>query len=282
MGKEPGLQARGLRGCLAGLVMALFIAPLLPCPAAALAGEVDALLTDEDRLDLHCLEEAYPGMLGEIFRDARGNLLLPVNGHDVLFRRAADVPRDSLAHDWDISESMAQIYPPEPHRPPTPAGLAPGRRRSHAFLQALYGASPQEVARHLSCADFLGQKTRLNLAAAAALQQAAVALRERHDLRRRGLLKVDGSYMWRKIAGENARSAHSYGIAIDLGARHAPYWRWSKINPHPMQAVYPPEIVEAFERSGFIWGGKWHEYDLMHFEYRPELLCKGRIRYGVR
>ena len=35
---------------------------------------------------------------------------------------------------------------------------------------------------------------------------------------------------------------------------------------------YRSEIVEIFERHGFIWGGKWSYYDTMHFEYRPELL----------
>ena len=32
------------------------------------------------------------------------------------------------------------------------------------------------------------------------------------------------------------------------------------------------EVVEIFEKYGFIWGGKWYHYDTMHFEYRPELL----------
>ena len=26
-----------------------------------------------------------------------------------------------------------------------------------------------------------------------------------------------------------------------------------------------------------IWGGKWHEYDLMHFEYRPEIMAKAHL-----
>jgi hypothetical protein len=33
----------------------------------------------------------------------------------------------------------------------------------------------------------------------------------------------------------------------------------------------PDPVIEAFEREGFIWGGKWPFYDNMHFEYRPEL-----------
>ena len=36
----------------------------------------------------------------------------------------------------------------------------------------------------------------------------------------------------------------------------------------------PPEtFIEAFERRGFVWGGKWFFYDTMHFEYRPEILA---------
>jgi hypothetical protein len=38
----------------------------------------------------------------------------------------------------------------------------------------------------------------------------------------------------------------------------------------------PREIVDAFERHGFIWGGRWYHYDTMHFEYRPELLAPAR------
>jgi D-alanyl-D-alanine carboxypeptidase len=32
----------------------------------------------------------------------------------------------------------------------------------------------------------------------------------------------------------------------------------------------PLEIAAAFEKHGFIWGGKWYHFDGMHFEYRPE------------
>ena len=30
-----------------------------------------------------------------------------------------------------------------------------------------------------------------------------------------------------------------------------------------------------------IWGGKWHEYDLMHFEYRPEIMAKARVLHQL-
>lgn len=39
----------------------------------------------------------------------------------------------------------------------------------------------------------------------------------------------------------------------------------------------PKAVVAAFERHGFIWGGKWYHYDTMHFEYRPDLIAIGRL-----
>jgi len=31
-------------------------------------------------------------------------------------------------------------------------------------------------------------------------------------------------------------------------------------------------VVKVFEHFGFVWGGKWFYWDLVHFEYRPDLL----------
>ena len=46
-------------------------------------------------------------------------------------------------------------------------------------------------------------------------------------------------------------------------------------DPAPAQTL-PDEIVAAFERHGFIWGGKWAHFDSFHFEYRPELIRAAR------
>ena len=43
----------------------------------------------------------------------------------------------------------------------------------------------------------------------------------------------------------------------------------------PYKNRIPWEIVNVFERHGFVWGGKWYHYDTMHFEYRPELVKTG-------
>ncbi|SPJ25474.1 M15 family metallopeptidase [Palleronia abyssalis] len=89
-----------------------------------------------------------------------------------------------------------------------------------------------------------------------------------------------GSFNWRRIAGTDRLSAHSYGIAVDINAALGGYWRWSgrpEGNAGEYETRIPEELVRAFERRGFIWGGKWHHFDGMHFEYRPELILHSRL-----
>lgn len=241
-----------------------------PGPAQAAPPAVAAT---EEALDLHCLREAYPA-LERLEMDATGRRwLLFADGRRVLYR-------DAQPGAPDVAASMAAPYPLEPERPPTPPGVAPGRLRPYDLFTALYGADRADVGANLVAVPWPGRQARLSPAAAEALERVsrrlAPVLVERPELR--PYLKSEGGFAWRRIAGEDKLSAHAFGIAIDLNARRAPYWRWSRQRPHPRQRDYPPEIVEAFEAEGFIWGGKWHEYDLMHFEYRPEIICKARLR----
>ncbi len=101
------------------------------------------------------------------------------------------------------------------------------------------------------------------------------------------LYRIDG-YNWRQIAETNTLSVHSYGIALDLILKRtnnkAVYWVWSKntgINwydiPYSNRFSPPETFVEAFEKHGFVWGGKWLFFDTIHFEYRPEILYLNSI-----
>ena len=67
---------------------------------------------------------------------------------------------------------------------------------------------------------------------------------------------------------------HGYAAAIDLNLDYSDYWLWNARSSVsiPYKNRFPQQIVEIFERHGFIWGGRWYHYDTMHFEYRPELL----------
>ena len=62
--------------------------------------------------------------------------------------------------------------------------------------------------------------------------------------------------------------------AIDVASR--PYgssvWNGKPGAVIKYRNAIPLQIVDVFERHGFIWGGRWNHFDTMHFEYRPELL----------
>lgn len=91
-------------------------------------------------------------------------------------------------------------------------------------------------------------------------------------------------YNWRAIAGTISLSNHSYGIAIDFVPKRTDgketYWRWARDRfanwfslPHEQRFMPPRSFIRAFEKRGFIWGGKWFYFDTIHFEYRPEILA---------
>lgn len=53
-------------------------------------------------------------------------------------------------------------------------------------------------------------------------------------------------------------SLHSWGIACDIN--------WSQ-NRYGTDGNLHPDIISAFEKHGFSWGGRWRTKDPMHFEY---------------
>lgn len=154
----------------------------------------------------------------------------------------------------------------------------PGRPRPHTFFARLYGdCRAGGVARDLVPVRWVGGHTiRFTRIAGAATALESVA----RDLERLGpsaapyLWPTAGSYNCRTIAGTGTLSMHSYGAAIDLNSHYGAYWRWG---PRPSAAgSIPPAVIQAFERHGFIWGGKWAHFDSFHFEYRPELIRAAR------
>ena len=101
---------------------------------------------------------------------------------------------------------------------------------------------------------------------------------------------VEG-WNWRSVASSGNRSNHSYGIAIDLLPGNlrgmATYWLWSSQQtplwwdiPYTERYHPPEEVIRAFESFGFMWGGKWGNYDTMHFEYRPEVFIISGLSMG--
>lgn len=87
------------------------------------------------------------------------------------------------------------------------------------------------------------------------------------------LRPLGGTYSCRNILFSQRLSLHGFGIAIDINPAHADYWLWSAAGADgariPRHRI-PIEIVDIFERHGFVWGGRWNRFDTFHFEYRPE------------
>ncbi len=148
----------------------------------------------------------------------------------------------------------------------------PGRIRYEPLFRKLYGNSAVSVKQNLTTVNWFGKPVRVTTVngvdkALLAVQQELKKLPSGY---RKYLIPIGGTFKWRKIAGTNRLSVHSFGAAIDINVKYSAYWRWSKGVKYQNQI--PHEIVNIFEKHGFIWGGKWYHYDTMHFEYRPELL----------
>ena len=204
-----------------------------------------------------------------------GNEVVFADGSKVIFDDGEAKDTAHLLNLADVEDTFAQPYPL--FKPLALPSNDAGRYRNYELLDKIYGASEAEVRANLTDVVWLkdhgGKMFKFNSknGAAAALQAVSNEL-DALVAKKPELLKFldnpSGTFNWRVIAGTKRKSAHSYGIAIDINTDKSDYWRWSKDGSYRNQI--PEEIVRVFERHGFIWGGRWVSFDTMHFEYRPE------------
>jgi D-alanyl-D-alanine carboxypeptidase len=220
------------------------------------------------------LVAAYPDevhAVGNAAVSLRDGTTIPVD------RERAAASFDDLLSHADLTDQLSMPYSSDcPVRTPT-ENDDPGRLRDDAFFSTMYGRSTREVSRHLRPVAWFGQTLQVTSVNGVDRQLAAVAAEfaalPGAKRLRAYLTPSAGTFAWRAIAGTSTRSAHSYGIAIDLNTRYSDYWRWDGASKPPVyRNRIPCEIATVFERHGFIWGARWYHYDTMHFEYRPELL----------
>jgi D-alanyl-D-alanine carboxypeptidase len=162
----------------------------------------------------------------------------------------------------------------------------PGRLRSDAFFRMLYSADAAAVRASLvtvELAPLAPSRVHVTSRHGVACQLAAArdALAARATRLSRFFTAPGGGFNWRRISGTDRLSPHAFGIAIDINPALGGYWKWSGASEGAVgdyANVIPPELVQAMERYGFIWGGKWHHYDGMHFEFRPEIILYSRLK----
>ena len=240
---------------------------------------VETEITREQR----CLLDAYPEHLCSV----RSNMLFWCDGTVMQWdsgRTYEDF--DELLNNADLADQMSIEYPlGRDYTIPLPENFDPGRVRSEAFFRKMYGGRAEEVRATLEPIVWLPEHAGKKLWVTGVNDVHVRLGRVSDDLakvdpRVRGQIEeTSGTFVWRVIKGTSRASMHSFAIAVDVGVPISDYWRWNKPGPdgiYPYKNRMPLEVVEIFERHGFIWGGKWYHFDTMHFEYRPELiLCGG-------
>jgi hypothetical protein len=158
----------------------------------------------------------------------------------------------------------------------------PGRITNEDFFKTIYGSTKEQVLNNLTsivwCPKLLGEEIQVTKINGIDIKLKAVSTELEQDPNLKPYVtNIGGTFNWRKVAGTNRLSLHSYAIAIDINVSKSNYWQWDcKCKEETTKLKYenhiPQKIVDIFEKYGFIWGGKWYHYDTMHFEYRPELL----------
>lgn len=236
-----------------------------PAPAADIPAGARALI------------DAYP----QFISGYKDNKLLFRDGTSMTYDDGRKKDFATMLDDSD-PEDMFSIAYEEPATQPEYLADA-GRSRNEALFKKMYGSSAAQVRSRMENVKWFGQTVQFASAngAAKALREVAAELAQYPELKK--YLKSSGTFNWRPVRGARRMSAHSYGIAFDIGVDYSDYWLWK--NPGASETAklkyanrIPRRIVEIFRKHGFIWGGSWYHYDTMHFEYRPELLRYAELK----
>ncbi len=214
----------------------------------------------------------------------------------------ADKSPDDLLDRPDIADMFHWPYVFDGAASPASSESDPGRVRNEAFFAKMYGdcqKRPAGSCASVTCRAASPMKSVPWIAkfSGGSMQAATVnGVDEKLRLVSKELEALGpsfakyltpngGGYAARCIAGTTRLSVHSFGIAFDINPQYGNYWQYglsSKMSEEQVRQkkivlVYknriPIEIVKAFEKHGFIWGGNWYHFDGMHFEYRPEFLA---------
>lgn len=261
---------------------------------------IDNAFSDEVRVK--ALLAAYPGKIGEVFYRS-GDWTIAVADRHFRWAGGRLLPA--------VEPGGGETYSPHPFYPyPSTLPKLPkysdaqkneieervGRRensppaRRPDFYNSLWRIYDEKSAwQRMKTIYFMGRKVLIHrdlIDELAAIEEELFYEMENDATLRQFIqsLGILEGYVWRSIAGTASLSIHSYGAAIDFipgkGQTGEAYWRWAKERhsewyslPYERRFMPPDSFVRAFEKRGFIWGGKWFYFDTMHFEYRPEILA---------
>jgi hypothetical protein len=247
----------------------------------------------EPRMVFDALRLAY-GDLIEGMGWEEGEAYFVIRGRRIFLQDGRMLSEDRLP-EAERYDPILYRYRPGPLEEPLDPVPYPFNR-SNDFFEALIGSSERQVSAACRWVPFLNHRVFVHESCIESLERI-----DRYLLERAGSSAAVRSYIddikiifsldRREVHGTDHLSVHAYGIALDIVPRDyggkQVYWRWSRAwntNWEKMdlsERWHPPyQVIEAFEREGFVWGGKWYHFDTIHFEYRPEIIALSRLLYG--
>ena len=234
--------------------------------------------------DIARLVAVYPTFLDRV----DGNVLVWKDGTRMTIddgRGAKD--HETLLATADIKDMFFAAYPLGRTSGPPGRNADPGRARNVGLLQQDVRRLPgwrrrQQPGRRRLATEEMGQERKGD-----AHQRRRLEARRRVGRARCAALDNSTSSCSRRLEPMSAARSRgqrgSVRTAMALPSTSPPSPHTTGAGPGARPAPRFPiatrsriEIVEIFERHGFIWGGKWYHYDTMHFEYRPELIGNPR------
>lgn len=232
--------------------------------------------------DLLCLMLAYPEHIAGVEKTDNGVYLVMKSGQKLIYDdKKAKNPEQKLANP-DLQDMLEQAYPLGAVDKLMEKDYDPGRARVYALLKEVYGSSQSKVQAQLTNVRVGGRTYQFNKGnkaseALKAVMEELIPLAQKNGKVAGAAFPCNGTFNYRYISNTNRLSPHAFGIAIDLARDKRDYWQWaSREEGQKRLESYPRELVEVFERNNFVWGGKWGHFDILHFEYRPEIILKAR------
>lgn len=233
--------------------------------------------------DILSLMMGYPEYITGVEKSNSGSVfIITKSGKKILYDDKRVKGFNEKLNNPDIQDMLEQIYPLDDISKLMDENYDPGRARNYVLLKDVYGVSREKVEANLTNVKvgYTNCQFNKNNNAASALNEVMkelVPMTRSSSNVNRCMFPSSGTYNYRYISGTNRLSPHSFGTAIDLARDKRDYWQWaSRSQGEERLKTYSREVVRTFENHNFIWGGKWGHFDILHFEYRPEIIYKAR------